>query len=104
MSDLVIEKFMEGMGIVYSINRVESFNSKNYCNKVVAKHNDNDEYVKYFCWRMTHRGVEFSEGNNVVSVNEGIFAYLGDKIMVDKYFYLKAKEQAIKYFEENGHL
>lgn len=106
MDYTALEKFIERMDIeiLYNIDRafITSTGRRYICVEVRAYYKKKETYNYYHCWEFTNQGLaEYDDGNQVMGVRDGVFAYIGDDYMVDFYFRNKALDLAKKYFEKS---
>ena len=92
-----LEKFIERMDIevLYSFERtfISSTGKRYICIGVHAYYQKKETYTYYHCWEFTNDGhATYEDGNEVRSVGDSVFAYLGRKDDIDSYF----KEKALK--------
>lgn len=97
MDNTVLEKFMERMGIKvkYSIERdfLTTSGQRYMCVEVDAKYRDEINYLQFHCYTFTNKGIPtYSDGNDIIGVQDSVFAYLGENFEVDLYFRKKSFE------------
>jgi hypothetical protein len=102
-----VEKFMKTMGIIPKIEIEKSyFNQGTHflCLKVFASYEGVIEYLENFCFYYVKRDDEAYLSDSIIhlSINDGIFKYLGDKVEVEDYFYYKAMEFALEHFRKQN--
>lgn len=98
-----IEKFMDRMGITYSIDTHKRFNlGRSICVEIIAYYQKKPQYEIFHCYTLNRNNgkVSYDESNFKTSVSDGIFAYLGDNLSVDEYFSEIARQYAIEYFKK----
>ena len=100
-----LEKFIERMGIhvIYDLERsfIDSKGKRYICIGVHAYYQGEENYTYYHCWEFTNQGIPtYEDGNEVRSVQDSVFSYLGNKDMVDLYFKVKAMNLAKREFEK----
>jgi hypothetical protein len=74
------------------------------CLKVFASYEGVIEYLENFCFYYVKRDDEAYLSDSIIhlSINDGIFKYLGDKVEVEDYFYYKAMEFALEHFRKQN--
>lgn len=100
-----LEKFMDQMGIVYTIAPGRSFfhprGGVNICMHVLVVYKGNVEYDQFHCYNVKNgSSISYDEGNQQKGVTEGILAYLGDEDKVDQYFEEIARAKALKIIKQ----
>lgn len=100
-----LEKFIESMDIevLYIVERtfIGSTGKRYICIGVHAYYQKIETYTYYHCFEFTNQGeATYEDGNEVRSASESIFAYLGEKDLVDSYFKEKALKRAKREFEK----
>lgn len=103
MPNVAIEKFIDRLGIQYSVNPSRSYilNGKEHvCIKIVVTHKRQKQFEQYICFSKGSNGrASWEESNTIIGSDQGVFAYLGDRKSVDNYFYQKARDFADLFFE-----
>ena len=100
-----LEKFIERMDIevLYLIDRsfITSTGQRYICVEVRAYYQKKETYRHYHCWEFTNQGIAtYEDGNEVISIEDSIFAYLGQNWEVDFYLKKKALEVAKREFKK----
>jgi hypothetical protein len=68
------------------------------CMKVEVIYKGKKNYLQYHCYVLKNGKLVYDEGNEVIGINGGILAYLGNEKDVDNYFDQLARTEAKKYF------
>ena len=95
-----LEKFMDRMGITYDIAVSRDYYSgygKQVCVRVVVYYQGEEQFNQHHCYGLRNGKVFYSEGNEVLGINDGVLAYLGKEKEIDNYFEDKARDMARNY-------
>lgn len=68
------------------------------CFEVRVTYKNKIEYYVTHCFQKIENSVDWIDSDNIKREHEGIFAYLGDKKMVDLFFWEAAINRAKKYW------
>ena len=101
-SVISLEKFMDRMGITYDIGIYRSYYSgygKQVCIQVVVYYQGEEQYNQHHCYGLRNGEPFYSEGNEVMGINDGVLAYLGKERDIDSYFEHKARAIARNYLK-----
>jgi hypothetical protein len=102
MEYTALEKFMRTMGLKYSIEIDRhgiSHGIKWVCISVSVTRGENQEYLVNYCYNRRKDGdLVYAEGNRILDIRDGILNYIGEEEKISRYFEVKAKELAKKYF------
>jgi len=95
-----LEKFMDRMGITYDVEISRDYYSrdgKQVCIHVLAYYQGEKQYDQHHCYGLRNGKVFYSEGNEIMGINDGVLAYLGKEKEIDNYFEDKARDIARNY-------
>ena len=88
------------MGITYDIEISRDYYSRDgrqVCIRVLAHYQGEEQYYQHHCYGLRNGKVFYSEGNEVMGINDGVLAYLGKEKEIDTYFEDKARAIARNY-------
>jgi hypothetical protein len=95
-----LEKFMDRMGITYDVEISRDYYSRDgrqVCIRVLAHYQGEEQYYQHHCYGLRNGKVFYSEGNEVMGINDGVLAYLGKEKEIDNYFEDKTRAIARNY-------
>lgn len=103
--DIRLEKFMQTMGITYTIEISRGYRDttgrRNVCLEIRVEYKRAPQYIQSHCYKKVGDAILYVEGNRTMSISEGILAYLGDNRKVDEYFDRLARDKFKKYFHSD---
>ncbi len=110
-----LEKFMDRMGITYSIKTgtiILSDSPRNpsiipiprICVEISVQYKGELQYEQIHCYTLNEFGFLVNkEGSIYKSISDGVLAYLGEDDKVDEYFDQLAQEKALKKLKLKGY-
>ena len=117
-----LEKFMDRMGITYSIKTgtiILSDSPRNpsiipiprICVEISVQYKGESQYEQIHCYTLNEFGelqyredislsMNLHQGNRSVSISDGVLSYMGDNKKVDEYFDQLARKKALERLRE----
>jgi hypothetical protein len=110
-----LEKFIDRMGITYSIKTgpvILLANPKNpfnrtlprICVEISVQYKGETQYEQIHCYTLNEFGfLVYKEGSIYKSISDGVLAYLGEDDKVEEYFDQLSREKALKKLKLKGY-
>jgi hypothetical protein len=106
-----LEKFIDRMGITYSIKTgpvILVANPKNpfnrtlprICVDITVDYLGELQYGQVHCYILDEGKLQYREGDRSMKISDGVLAYLGDNDKVDEYFDQLARKKALERLRE----
>ena len=96
---------MNTMGITYTLEITRDYRDtmgrKYVCIEIRVEYKNDPQYIQHHCYQKSGDAILYSEGNEIMGIQDGVLGYLGDTKKVDNYFDLLARRMAKEYFEKD---
>ena len=102
---VALEKFMNTMGITYTLEITRGYRDtmgrKYVCIEIRVEYKNDPQYIQHHCYQKSGDAILYSEGNEIMGIQDDVVGYLGEPEKVDAYFDRLTSRMAKEYFEKD---